>query len=248
VNTVPVHGRQSIDGPNRTGYGWQEGHGMLGRFVFLFLLATSRAMAGQAAMGDVSVNLPPPAGFCDLLHSNPVDAHMLSAFEGLFAQSGGKLLGLSADCGQLAGFRVGQRPLLDDYAFYLAGLATIGKAPVKTIKETCDSLRAETGESLSNVMQDAKARLESALEKVKINQMAILGVLAEEPRACYAGLVQQARTQVGTDKTVLNLYATTIVRNRTVLLYRYGLYTGPESVSKALAKLKDDVAALYAAN
>jgi hypothetical protein len=223
---------------------------MLSRFVSIFLLAaTSEAMAGQAIMGDVSVNLPPPAGFCELLGSNPTDARLLSIFEGLFARAGGKLLGVSADCGQLAGFRMGQGRLLDDYATYTSLLATIDKeTSVAAIKESCANLRAEGNKIVSNLMPDIKARLEAALEKVKVSQMSFLEVLAEEARACYAGLIQQARTQAGTDKMQFSIYATTIVKKRTVFLYRYGLYTGPDSVTNALAKLKDSVAAFYAAN
>jgi hypothetical protein len=56
----------------------QEGHSMLSRFVFLLLLAaTSSALGGQASLGDVSVNLPAPAGFCDLSDTDPSDRRML---------------------------------------------------------------------------------------------------------------------------------------------------------------------------
>jgi hypothetical protein len=218
-------------------------------YRFFLLAGTPNAMAGQAAIGDVSVNLPPPAGFCDLLHSNPADARVLSTFEGLFAQAGGKLLGVSADCGQLAGFRMGQGRLLDDYAMYTATLATIDKeAPVTAINENCATLRAEGSKIVSSTAPDVKARVEAALKNVKINQTAFLGVLAEEPRACYAAQIQQARTQAGTGKTILSVYTTTIVKKRLVHVYRYGVYTGPDSVTNALAKLKDNVAAFYAAN
>jgi hypothetical protein len=67
-------------------------------------------------------------------------------------------------------------------------------------------------------------------------------------RACYAGLVQQIHTQAGIDKTQLSLFAVTAVKNRTVFVYRFTVHTGSNSIIDGLAKLKNDVAAFYAAN
>ena len=86
---------------------------MLSRFVFLLLLSTMpRAVAGQASMGGVSVNLPPPRGFCELSNVDPSDKRMLSIVGGLLEQSGNKLLSMSANCKQLADWRSRRRQLL----------------------------------------------------------------------------------------------------------------------------------------
>jgi uncharacterized protein YqeY len=222
---------------------------MVSRSVFILLLtATSSAMGAQANMGNVSVDLPPPQGFCELLDSNPSDARLLAIVGGLVAQGGNKLLSVSADCNQLADMHSGQRKVLDDYAQYQAGLATLDKAPQETIAQACASGRKEIDKALSDVMPDIKARAEAALKNVKVNQMTSLGVLAEEPRACYGGLLQQVHTEARTDKTQLCLFALTVVKNRSVFIYRYSVHTGSDSVIAGLAKLKADVAALYAAN
>jgi hypothetical protein len=222
---------------------------MLRRFAFLLLLATaSKAMAGQAALGDVSVNLPPPAGFCELSDSKPADTRMLSIMRELLSQSGDKLLAASADCEQLAGWRTARRPLLDDYAQYQVELAQIDRAPDESIQQACATLRAEDSKILPNELPDIKARIAAVLKKVKINQSAFIGVLAEEPRACYAGLILQIHTEAGIDKTQLTLFAVTAVKNRRVFVYRFMMHTGPDSVDSGLAKLKSDVAAFYAAN
>jgi hypothetical protein len=222
---------------------------MLNRFAFLLLLAaTPGAMAGQASMGDVSVSLPAPRGFCELTETNKSDARMLSVVGGLLTQSGNKLLSMSADCGQLTNWRASRRQLLDDYAQYQTSLTLLDKPPVETIQQTCTTLREEGNKIVSKEMPDLKARVESALKNVKMNQTTFIGVLAEEPRACYAGLVQQIHTQSGIDKTQLSLFAVTAVRNRTVFVYRFLVHTGSDSVIDGLAKLKNDVAAFYAAN
>jgi hypothetical protein len=222
---------------------------MLRRFAFLLLFgAASRAMAGQAAMGDVSVNLPPPAGFCEFSHVNPSDKRMLTIVGGLLTQSGNTLLSMSAECRQLAAWRRAERPLLDDYAQYQTSAELIDQPPPEPIEQTCATLRDEGNKIVSNTMPDLKARVEAALKQVKMNQTTFIGVLAEEPRACYAGLVQNIHTEAGTDKTQLSLFAVTAVKNRTVFVYRFAPHNGSDSVVDGLAKLKADVTAFYAAN
>jgi hypothetical protein len=222
---------------------------MLSRFAFVLLLtATSSAMGGQANMGSVSVNFPPPAGFCELSNSDPSDKRMLSIIGDLLTKSDNKLLSMTADCKQLADWRSARRKLLDDFAQYQTSLALLDKGPSETIAQTCTTLREEGNKIVSKETPDIKARVEAALKEVKLNQTTFIGVLAEEPRACYAGLVQQIHTQGGTDKTQLSLFAVTAVKNRTVFVYRFAVHTGPNSVVDALAKLKNDVAAFYAAN
>jgi hypothetical protein len=221
----------------------------MSRFVFIFLLAaTSQAMGGQGNMGDVSVSFPPPAGFCDLSESNPTDAGLLSITGGVVGKGGNKLLGMSADCEQLADLRASRRKLLDDFAQYQTSYRLLDQPPTETVQRSCAIIRKEGNKFVSEGTPGWKASVEAALKNYKMNQNTNLGVLAEEPRACYAGLVQQIHTQIGTDKTVFVLFAITAVKKRTVFVYRMGLYTGLDSVSNALAKLKENVAAFYAAN
>ena len=103
------------------------------------------------------------------------------------------------------------------------------------------------GEILANKMPDLKARAEATIKKLKVNETSYIGVVAEDPNACYAGIIQQIHSEVGTDKTNLTLFAITIVRNRGVYVYRTGLY-GSEPIASMLSKLKDHVSAFYAAN
>jgi hypothetical protein len=205
-------------------------------------------MAGQGSMGGVSVNFPPPKGFCELSNTDPSDKRMLSVVGGLLEKAGNKLLSMSADCGQLTSWRSGRRQLLDDYAQYQASLNMMDKPPAEAIQQTCVTLREEGNKIVAKEMPDLKASIEAALKKVKMNQTTFIGVLAEEPRACYAGLVQQIHTAAGTDISELSLFAVTAVKNRTIFVYRFALNTGSDSVVAALAKLKNDVAAFYAAN
>jgi hypothetical protein len=58
----------------------------------------------------------------------------------------------------------------------------------------------------------------------------------------------EAPDGAGTDKTQVTMFAVTIVRNKSIFLYRFAVYAGSNSVSRALAKLKIDVAGLLSAN
>ena len=214
----------------------------------VMLLATpSISVAAQVNMGNVTINLPPPAGHCELMESNASDKRMLTLNRDLLIKGGNKLLSMSADCGQLNDWRVGKRQLLDDFAQYQASISTINKAPAATIEQSCAILRNEGSKIVAQKMPDIKARVEAAVEKLKVNETSYIGVLAEDPNACYAAIIQQLHTEVGTDKTQLTLFAITIVKNRGIYVYRMGIY-GENSTDSMLGKLKGDVAALHAAN
>ena len=214
----------------------------------VMLLATpSISVAAKVNMGNVTVNLPLPAGHCELMESNASDKRMLTLNQELLNKGGNKLLSMSADCGQLNDWRVGKRQLLDDFAQYQASMSTINKAPIATIAQTCAILRNEGSKIVAQKMPDIKARVEAAVEKLKVNETSYIGVLAEDPNACYAAIIQQFHTEVGTDKTQLTLFAITIVKNRGIYVYSMGIY-GANSTDSMLGKLKGDVAALQAAN
>lgn len=224
---------------------------MLGRLAFVALAlaaATSATMAAQATIGGVAVNLPPPAGFCDMTERDPSDKRMVTTLTDLLAKSGNRLLGMSADCRQLADWHTGKRQLLDDYAQYQTPVAGQDKPPSESVQQTCATLRAQGEKILSNQMPDIKSRVESTLSQIKINETSFIGVLAEDPAACYAGLIQKIRTETGADKTQVTIFAVTIVKDRTVFAYRFAVYVSADTVNGVLAKLKTDIAALSAAN
>ena len=224
---------------------------MLGRLTFAALAlaaAASAALAATTTIGDVSVNLPPPGGFCELSASNASDERMISTLTDLLGKSGNKLLGMSADCGQLADWRTAKRKLLDDFAQYQTPIAGIDKPASESVAQTCAVLRAQGDKILANQMPDIKARVESTLKQIKMNETNFLGVLAEDPDACYAALIQKIRTEAGTDKTQVTMFAVTIVKSRSVFVYRFAVYHNANTVNAVLAKIKVDVAALMAAN
>ena len=60
--------------------------------------------------------------------------------------------------------------------------------------------------------------------------------------------MQKIKTEIGTDKTQVTLFAVTILKDRSVFAYRFAVYLGANTVNEVLGKLKTDIAALSAAN
>jgi hypothetical protein len=218
------------------------------RLALALAAVTSNAFAADATVGGVSIKLPPPTGFCELTNTDPSDKRMLTILTDLVAKSGNKVLRMSADCRQLTDWRAHKRSLLDDYGQYQASIALMDKSTVESVKQTCATLRAQGDKMLAEQAPDIKSRVENALEKVKINETRFVGVLAESTAACYGGLIQKLRTEAGTDKTQLTVFAATNAKNKSIFVYRMAVYATSDTVTQTLAKLRTDVAALLAAN
>ena len=217
------------------------------RLAFALAATTSSALAAESTVGGVLIRLPPPAGFCELSDTDSSDERMLAVTSDLVSKSGNKLLSISADCRQLTDWRANRR-LLDDYSQYQTSVALMEKPSVEPVKRTCAALRAQGDKLVAEKTTDIKSRVESALEKVKLNEMSFIGVLAEDTAACYGGLIQKLQTEAGTDKTQLTVFAATIVKSKSIFVYRMTVYMTSETVTKTLANLKTDIAALQAAN
>ena len=217
------------------------------RTAFAIAAATSSALAAETTVGGTFIQLPPPAGFCDLSDTDPSDKSMLTVTSDLVSNSGNKLLSMSADCRQLTDWRAQKRPL-DDYAQYQTPVALIEKSSTESVKKTCAGLRAQGDKLVAEKAPNIKSRMESVLEKVKMNEMRFIGVLAEDSTACYGGLIHKFQTEAGTDKTQLTVFAATNIKNKSIFVYRMTVYMTSETVDTTLASLKTNIAALLAAN
>src|SRR5262245_51550166 len=112
---------------------------MLGRPGFAALAlaaATSGAMSAEATIGDVSINLPTPVSFCELIDREPSDKRLIDYAADRVAKGGNKVLGISADCQQLVDWRAGKRKTLDDYVQYHTPISAMKESvPAARIKE-----------------------------------------------------------------------------------------------------------------
>jgi hypothetical protein len=127
-------------------------------------------------------------------------------------------------------------------------LATASVAFAEAIKEICTLLRAEGEKTLGGLLPDLKARTESLLKEVKMNETRFLGVLAEEPTGCYFALLQKLKTEAGTEKTQVTLASSTTVKGKIIYYYLYSPYLNADTMNTMLTRHKANVGALIAAN
>ncbi len=212
------------------------------------MLMTS-AKAADATIGGVAISLPTPSGFCEASPNHPSDNRLLTGIGASVEKSGNKLLGLSIDCQQLTDWRATKRKLLDDFAQYQTPIAAMDKlASQAAVKATCAEMRGQGEKIVADITPKAQADIEESFNKIKINELKSLGVLAEDPDACYMGLLQKIHTEVGTDKTQVILIADTVIKGKHIFIDQIARAAGPDTVANVLKLLKANVAALYAAN
>ena len=161
---------------------------------------------------------------CQLDRHHPSDKRVYDLVErGLAGQN--ELLLAAADCEQIGPWRNGTRPTLDDFTQVQIGLVNRNRdltgQEVATASEICTTLRKQGEAAVTGPMNAVRDRFNQVSETVKINQVQFVGVVREEPEACYASLLQRVRTEQGNDKLILCVYAHVVVRGRLLYLYRY---------------------------
>jgi hypothetical protein len=217
----------------------------------MLCLLNGATAAKDVKVGSATLNLVPPTGYCELEERQASDKRMLDAVRGMISGTN-RLLAMSAACQQLTDWRSGKRPLLDDFAQYqtLEQMAeTEVPAPYdRAIADLCSELRAQGDQLLSGMMPDIKSRAEKVMANVKVNEMRFMGVLAEDPNACYAGILQKFRTEAGTDKTQVGVFVTTIIRGKVVYYYLFSQYANSDTIVDLLAKHRANLFRLRSAN
>jgi hypothetical protein len=156
--------------------------------VLLAALLSLPCHAKEARVGEASLTLMTPAGQCELDPGKPGDARMLEITERAVSGVGNQMLGFYADCKQLADWRTGKRPLLEDFAQYQTLAAAANSpappAPDEAIKQLCSQQRQEGEKLMTGLAPTMKARVEEAVRGVTVNQTRFLGVVGEEPGVC----------------------------------------------------------------
>jgi hypothetical protein len=215
------------------------------------LTTSVTAQATEVTIGDVSIHLPTPVGFCELSARNKYDNRMLTAIGTIVSKGGNELLSYSADCKQLVDWRAGERNFLDDFVQYQTPANKMDQlvaSPEASIKNTCVGLRTKGDEINSSSTPEVKAHIEETLKRATLNESKWLGVLDEDQTACYAAMLQKMLTEAGTEKTQISLIAWTVIKKKWIFLYRYTVYKGPDTAINLLSEFKKTISALYAVN
>ena len=177
-----------------------------------------------ATIGGRNVVLVVDPDQCLLDRNHPSDVRVYELVEkGLAGQN--ELLLAAADCKQIPPWREGTKPTLDDFTQVQIGLnyrtVDFTGREVATAAEICGALRKQGEAAVTGPMNAVRDRFNQVSETVKINQVQFIGVVHEDPEACYASLLQRVRTEHGNDKLILCVYAHVVVRGRLLYLYRY---------------------------
>jgi hypothetical protein len=159
---------------------------------------------------------------------------------------------VSAECNQLKDWRTGKRQLLENTAQYQTMIslenAPLPATPEAMIKDTCNQLRTQGEQMVANATSDAKTRAEEVLKTIKVNETKFMGVVGEDPLACYAAVLQKLTTETGAEKTQVIVFATTVLKGKIIYYYLYAPYVSGDSVTQMLAEQRVNVTKLQAAN
>ena len=228
----------------------------MSRIVFLILLSLfglspASAETAGTTIGNVTVELVAPLGFCKLDANNPADALALTMFEK--PASNNQKLAIYFDCKELDEWRDHRRaPPVVHAVSYATLKKTLGvdipTAPEPFIKQICEQMRQQGSKMLDGKASDMKARVEAAMVGMKLNEQRSLGIVDEGPRVCYSGFIQKTLARNGTETTGVTVVAGTLLKGKIIYLSFVAPYVDAASAAQLLERQKKAMAAFLAAN
>jgi hypothetical protein len=222
-------------------------------FAILAFSALSTNAAAQAVnLGGITLTLPPPAGQCQLDQSVDADADLLEGINEGLGRTANKLLSASAECAELTDWRQGRRPRLANMAqYHITRSLERTWVSASEIKSICATVRAQSVQATGSIATKSQTTLEAVIEDVKVNEVRLLGVFAEDATSCYSGQFQRATVGNFTIEQVV-IQAITVVKARLVFYYLSAPFAAEKTVNQQvndlLAQHQSNLAALHAVN
>jgi hypothetical protein len=202
--------------------------------ALLLSLSFSAAQAGQIAVGEARVAFAPPAGYCELDSKESRDTLFVDAVAGAMGPET-RILAAFAACDQLAVWRKGLLTYLRDYGFL-----TVARADeARTITDGRPTIVRALAKAMRAVSADTTG------DSPGIDH---LGVLHEDDRGVYYGLVTAVETPEGSLRDALEVNAMTLIRGKLVSYVLYGEFAGRASIDAMLGRQRADLDRLIAAN
>lgn len=198
-------------------------------------------------MGDVTLKMSAPTGYCDLDPAQASDKRMIDVVQA--AVPGNDLIGISADCGELRDWRSGRRPLLDHITQYqtMKSQRTVTFTAANAQAE-CANMRTNADKINKDTLPTAKENLRKAIKQIDFHGQTMLGVTAEDANGCYVSLVQRFKAETGKELTQLNMFYMGSIKDRLVFLYIMAPYQNERSIEELLTFQKANTSALKSAN
>ena len=221
---------------------------MLGR-IGLGLLCVwlpAMALAADASMGSVTLNLPLPAGYCELDPSQASDKRIIEAIRA--AAPDNDILVIAADCKEITDWRAGKRLIEHMLQYQTARAARTSAFPVAGALSACNELRNQGEKINADQMSSIKENVKKAMSKVDFHGQTVLGVTGDDPNGCYTTLLQKFRSETGKEIVQLNMFFLGSIKDRLVYIYLMTPYESDRTIDGLLSRHKANTAALKAAN
>jgi hypothetical protein len=216
------------------------------------LVSVAAASAADVKIGDTPLHLPQPHGYCEMDPVQATDAAFIAAIHRTIISSGNRLLVLGGDCGELKDWRSGKRKDLDHFNEYQTVLSMendqLPETPQNAIKNYCANMHTLGDLAMPGTPRDAQARAEQAAKTITFSEPKMLGVVAQDPLACFAIIMDKLKTEGGQGRTRLSMLATTVVKDKVVLYYQFAPYVGRATITQLLAQQRTNVSQLQRAN
>jgi hypothetical protein len=207
---------------------------------------SANAQAGEYKVGTTAINFTAPSGQCERTGATRAETVSIEKGRKVLSRSH-HLVTLYADCDQLQLFREGRSGVFQDFSQYIVQLALVNRSvPAEAVSDVCDAAKKFPAAKIEDVTKPITSkRLDESW--TKFNEPKFLGVIAEEPGACYTGTV--ARISSGSiHQLQVGVVANVVVKGKFITYPIYALYRGPQSLTDLLDKHKANVAAFIAAN
>jgi hypothetical protein len=213
-------------------------------------IASVYAMAADVKIGEVAIRLPPPERYCELDAVVGSDAARIGPVHATLNKAGVRLLAMSAVCAELKAWRLDPTKDLDHWAEYQTAIrlegALLPDTPDKVVRQYCALMRAAANQSIPAI--DPSERSEEASSIVALDQRIYLGVVAEEPLACFGATVRKIKTEAGVEKIQVGITTSAIIKGKVVLYYLFAPYTSRDTVRELLRTHRENVSRLQRAN
>ena len=120
--------------------------------------------------------------------------------------------------------------------------------PEKMAANFCANMNATAMRSTDYIPLDPQERAERVSRDLKLNEIKLLGMVADDPSVCYTATVQKFAVEAREPKTQITVIATTLLKSKVVQLYLFAPYTGGKSMAQLLTKQRSNVAQLQRGN
>ena len=203
--------------------------------------AQSGGQSVKTTIAGKPIELFVPQGQCLLERKQPSDIKAIELVERLTAGQN-QLHLFAAECTQLSEWRAGARPTLGEYSQVQSAVQfhsqdLVGRE-TEVIKSICNATRQQGNAITAGVETDIKNKIEAGKEKIKIENVAMLGALGEDEMGCYVGLIIKGVTDAGVPKSQLCVFANVVLNGRILYIYRYAETVDQPTADRLLLAVK----------